>query len=312
MESQSQKETTAADTQGSETRVVIFSLNPNSGSSDRRALCEQIANRLRKDGFEVQLLTNLEQVQARTEQALSDDRLRAVVSAGGDGTIAMLANRLPSQTPFAILPLGTENLLGKHLGLKADVEFCTNLITDGQTIEIDAGRANGKLFLVVASCGFDAAVVKRLDEVRTGHINRLTWIRPILHTMRRYTFPGLRIVADGKELPDEARWSFVFNIPKYAIGLEFTPQADIGDGLLDLCTYRDGGIFRGIWYLLNTFIGRHRNLDATQFRQFRQLTITSDTPTAYELDGDPGGMLPLEIEVCPGAVKLLVPKTTTS
>ena len=293
-----------------EPSVVIFSINPNSGSSDRRSLCEQIANRLNDQGCDVRLLTDLQQVESQTGESLAAGTLRAVVSAGGDGTIAMLANRLPRETPFAILPLGTENLLSRHLGLKANIDFFTKLVTRGKAIRLDAGKANGKLFLVVASCGFDAAVVERLDEVRKGHINRLSWIRPILHTIRKYNFPPLKITADGEEVPASVSWAFAFNIPKYAIGLQFTPEADTSDGMLDLCTYQGPGILRGLWYLLNTFIRRHPKLSAAQLRQFQTLTISSDSPVPYELDGDPGGYLPLSIEVCPGAVCVLVPEDT--
>lgn len=306
MESQPEQEVDASG-QLDGPSVVIFSINPNSGSSDRRALCEKIADQLQKCGADVRLLTDLDQVESQTRESLANGTLRAVVSAGGDGTIAMLANRLPRDTPFAILPLGTENLLGRHLGLKADADFCTQLVTHGKVIHIDAGKANGKLFLVVASCGFDAQVVERLDEVRKGHINRLSWIAPIIHTMSKYNFPPLKIIADDVELPHDVSWVFAFNIPKYAIGLQFTPDADTSDGLLDLCTYQGPGIVRGVWYLLNTFARRHTKLAATEFRQFKNLTVTSEAPVAYELDGDPGGYLPLEIEVCPGAVRVLVP-----
>jgi len=287
--------------------VVIFSINPNSGATDRRDLCETIAENLRRRGFDTRLLSDLEQVEAQTIESLKQKTLRAVVSAGGDGTIAMLANRLPAETTFAILPMGTENLLGRHLGLKSDPDFFTELITHGRQSRIDAGMANGKLFLVVASCGFDAAVVEQLDEVRSGHISRLSWIRPILTTIRRYQYPPLKCTIDGVESSMPFHWAFVFNIPKYAIGLQFTPAAKPTDGLLDVCTYRGGGILRGFWYMFNTFAGRHQRLDATQLSQFKKLMITSDSSVPYELDGDPGGYLPLEIEVKPDAIRLLLP-----
>jgi diacylglycerol kinase (ATP) len=35
--------------------------------------------------------------------------------------------------------------------------------------------------------------------------------------------------------------------------------------------------------------------------------IESDVPVPYQLDGDPGGYLPLEIEVLPNRLTLIVP-----
>ena len=287
----------------------MFSINPNSGASDKRELCETIAERLKQNGFQVVLSSDLAEVEVVTKKHLDAGDLRAVVSAGGDGTVALLANMLPPETPFAILPMGTENLLGRHLNLRAEEDFFVSLIEHGQTRRLDAGDANGKLFFVVASCGFDAAVVKRLDEIRSGHINYLSWLKPIWQTVVRYRYPELRYSIDGKE-PKSARWIFLFNIPRYAIGLRITPEAKDSDGLLDLCTYRGPGLLRGLRYLVITFLGRHLRSRSTDLDQFKTLTIEAppEQTVYYELDGDPGGELPLNVSVIPQRLKVLVPQ----
>jgi diacylglycerol kinase family enzyme len=306
--SQDAKTMTSGSNQADLAQVVVFSINPNSGASDQRALCDSIARRLESLGYMTILSSDLKEVESSTRKHLESGSLRAVVAAGGDGTISLLANRLPRETPFAILPLGTENLLGRHLGLKADENFFVSLIQDGIETRIDAGNANGKLFFVVCSCGFDAAVVKRLDEVRSGHINRASWLKPIWDTVLSYRFPALKYSLDDQPAVT-VRWAFIFNIPRYAIGLRITPEANDSDGKLDICSYRDHGIIRGIWYLLVTFLGSHSRLDATQFGQFEKLCIEAegDEPVYYELDGDPGGELPLKIDVEPGALRVLIP-----
>ena len=290
-------------------KTIIFAINPNSGASDQRALCDSIAARLKSEGFEPILLTDLDEVESQTKQHLDSGTLRAVVSAGGDGTVSLLGNLLPAETPFAILPLGTENLLGRHLKLKADEEFFLSVIKQGKIRKIDAGRANGKLFFVVASCGFDAAIVKRLDESRSGHINYFSWLKPIAQTMFSYRFPPLRIWIDGNETDRPVRWAFIFNIPNYAINLRITPDAIDCDGKLDACTYRDGGLLRGIWYLCVTLLGSHKRLDASSFAKFKSMRIEAECeePVYYELDGDPGGELPVEIEVVEQGLTVLVP-----
>ena len=44
-------------------------------------------------------------------------------------------------------------------------------------------------------------------------------------------------------------------------------------------------------------------------RRVRRVRIVSDMPVPYQLDGDPGGFLPLNIEVLPNRLTMLVPKT---
>lgn len=295
------------DTQTSE--VVVISMNPNSGATDRRAVVEKLMACLTEQNFEVLLLTDINEVVEVVGQ-LFGGRLRCVVAAGGDGTISLLANQLPENTPLAILPLGTENLLAKYLGVSGDPAALANMIVAGDCRQLDVGRANGKLFLVMASCGFDADVVRRLHHERTGHIRHWSYAKPVVSSIRKYKYPKIRISVeskDGRQLNASPRWAFIFNVPRYAMNLPIAAEADPEDGVLDLCTFRGGSLFRGLFYLIAVLLRRHKNWTNSKLYRFTKLTMESDEEVPYQLDGDPGGKLPLTIEVVKGGVTLIVP-----
>ena len=42
-------------------------------------------------------------------------------------------------------------------------------------------------------------------------------------------------------------------------------------------------------------------------RRMRRLRVTAEEEVPYQLDGDPGGVLPVEIEALPGRLTLVVP-----
>ena len=89
------------------------------------------------------------------------------------------------------------------------------------------------------------------------------------------------------------------------------PQVDLptrADGKLDVCTFRGGGFFRGLYYFFCVVFRRHHSMSATQFSRFSELTIESGQKIPYELDGDPGGYLPLKIRVVPDRMAILVPE----
>ena len=96
-------------------RRVIVSANPHSGAYDRRPLIDELVKRLEAKKFEVEQLGEIDQVCKTANRWLEDGTLRAVIAAGGDGTAALLANRLPATVPLVIFPLGTANLLAKYL-----------------------------------------------------------------------------------------------------------------------------------------------------------------------------------------------------
>jgi diacylglycerol kinase family enzyme len=290
--------------------IVIVSMNPGSGATDRRGIVDQLVGELSAQGFDVLLLTDIGEVISVAEEHFGG-RLRCVVAAGGDGTISLLANCLPNNTPIAIFPLGTENLLAKYLSVVADPKSVCKMIVHGNCRQLDVGRANGKLFLVMASCGFDADVVQRLHSKRSGHIRHWSYAKPVMNSIQKYKYPKIQISMlsrDGQTSAANSRWAFVFNVPRYAMNLPIMPDADPEDGQLDLCTFRGGSLFRGLFYIFAVVMRKHRSWTNSKLFQFKKLNMTSDAEVPYQLDGDPGGVLPLEIEVVQAGVTIVVPE----
>ncbi len=276
------------------------------------------------------MITNLDELRTEALRLSASGQLRTVVAAGGDGTVAMLANMLSPSTPVLIFPLGTENLLAKHLGLKADVRLATESVLANEQMVIDVGRANGKFFLVMLSVGFDAEVVRQMTRLRTGHINRFSYARPIAAALWGYRFPRLQIQwhssASPNILPEaphrpekplsttEAAWMFLFNVPRYAASLNFCPQANPSDGQLDLCTFAKPGISWGLGYLSRLAMGSHQSMVGFEHRVCRRLEVTAAIDrrgqqlenVPFQLDGDLGGELPLQVDVVPNRLRLIV------
>jgi diacylglycerol kinase family enzyme len=316
---------------------VLIAANPRAGMGNRKQLVEQLQRELAALGLAARVVSDADVLAAESQTLLQAGDLRAVVAAGGDGTFRLVAARTPPGTPLAILPLGTENLLARYLQLSADVPRLAEIIAAGTLMRFDAGRAGGQLFSLMAGCGFDADVVRRLHEVRSGNIHHLSYAKPILDSIRNYDYPELRIayapaVQGGREsiaasvqqdgqssspstpdpFPDEltetitARWAFVVNLPRYAGGLNFAPLASGCDGLLDVCTFREGSLWHGLRYLSGVVLGQHETMAGFVHVQTRRLRIESDAAVSYQLDGDPGGQLPVEITIEPARLTLLV------
>jgi diacylglycerol kinase family enzyme len=188
-------------------------------------------------------------------------------------------------------------------------------------LRLDAGRAGGRVFLVMMSCGFDADVVQRVHDRRKrsrrgGHISYWSYAKPILASIRSYGYPEIRVYCGGSgDGPAEdrlpplvVRWAFAFNLPCYGWGLPLAPEAAATDGLLDLCTFRRGSLLNGLRYLVAAQLGGwHGRLSDCRMRRGRWFRIVSDEPVAYQLDGDPGGVLPVDVEVVPNRLTLVAP-----
>ena len=304
-------------TAAAETRTVLIAENPRAGKPGGVELVDELETQLANRGFAVERASDPELIRQRLVETNSDSNAPSrcqpacIVCAGGDGTISMVANWTAPTTPLAVLPLGTENLLAKQLGFGHDIDQLCDAIAGGRTRALDAGEANGRLFLVVASVGFDAEVVRLVAARRTGNIRHSSWVRPILHALGSYRYPVIRVSTDTHSRPIRTRWAFVFNMPRYALGLQFVAEGDCADGKLDLCCFRGGHWWSGLRYLAGVLAGWHRSWRDTHIEQTTRITVEADEPVPYQLDGDPGGELPLEIRVLPGRLTLVVAPSAT-
>lgn len=307
-----------------EADAVLILVNPMAGRRSSLARADRLAEALRSMRIDVRVMDDLAAVADQANCLHEERRLRALVGVGGDGTAAELVNRTTPSVPITLLPAGTANLLAKHFRLPSDPDRLAEMIAEGGCLPMDAGRADGRLFLLMASCGFDAEVVQKVHELRhskpgRAHISYASYLKPIWASIRNYQYPEIRVYCDepahgtsppSELVPEIARWAFVFNLSRYGWGLNLVPTADCADGVLDVCTFRRGFLWHGLRYLAAIQLGGwHRRLGDCCVRQARRIRIDSDQPVAYQLDGDPAGRLPVVIETLPDRLSLVVPAT---
>ena len=84
-------------------RLVVIQRNPRSGSGAGRKELLRLVRALRRADYRVRMFRSREKLDARLSIPECQQILRCIVAAGGDGTVADIANRHPG-CPIAILP----------------------------------------------------------------------------------------------------------------------------------------------------------------------------------------------------------------
>lgn len=305
-------------------KTVLISVNPKAGRTSPMLRAEELQRRLQDKGFQVALGTDLDEITGHANELQRNGHLQALVGVGGDGTAAELVNRTELGTPIILLAAGTANLLSKHFRWGSSPKRLAEIIATGNRLTLDAGHASGRLFLVMVSCGFDAYTVEQVhahreESYRKGtkkgaHISYFSYIKPVFKAIGSYKFPKMQVEVFGENEEtaltlDDARWAFVFNINRYGWGLPLAPGAAGNDGLLDLCAMKGGSLLHGVKYTaFAQFGGLHRFLGDVFLKKAKRFRITSEEPIPYQLDGDPGGKLPVDIEIVENRLTLLVPR----
>jgi diacylglycerol kinase (ATP) len=178
-----------------------------------------------------------------------------VVVSGGDGTVAKVAITMcGAPPPLFILPTGTSNNIARGLGIDATVPVLINGLARARRARLDIGRISGDgldaSFVEAAGVGFIGAMLEqeRKTRVRTWRAIR-EWVAPhpdswqraangIAQRVREHPPRYLSIVADGEDLSGEYVTVEVMNIPAIGPRVLLAPDADPGDGRLDLVLVR--------------------------------------------------------------------------
>jgi len=285
---------------------VVIQRNPTSGTGWRRSLLVELVQELRRLGLRPRMFHNRSRCDRWLAVPEHQRQTLCLVAAGGDGTVDDLLNRHPGW-PLAILPLGTENLLARGLGISPSGRDLAQLIAGGRQQTIDLGIAGVRRFALMASIGFDAEVIHRVHAGRTGTITHLSYLQPIWAALRTYQHPRLKVWLDDELQAREARLAVVVNYPMYALNLPMARAARADDGWLEVRLFQRGSAFQILRYFCTLVFGRHEQLADVISIRARRVRIECDDAAPVQLDGDPHGTTPVEIQIIPGALRVFAP-----
>src|SRR5204862_312880 len=84
---------------------------------------------------------------------------------GGDGLLNEAVNGLGPDAVVGVLPGGRTNVVARAFGVPLDPVGAARALSSATLVRISLGRANGRRFAFAAGVGFDAELVRRVDEL---------------------------------------------------------------------------------------------------------------------------------------------------
>lgn len=295
-------------------RRIRIIANPVSGRGQGLRLARAVAERLRARGADPELVETKAPGDARRLAAEADGAF-AVAGVGGDGTVNEVLNGLGAGPAIAMIPSGTANVLAKELGLPRDADGLARVLAEGREVTWDLGvdAVGGRKFLLFASAGYDAHVVHVFHAARSGPIQMWQYVLWGLKSVLSYRPPRIGVELDGVALPGEAAWVVVSNVASYGGPLVFTPRAKPTDGRFEVLVQRGPhlrDVVRMFWRaLVGSLTGIDLALGGVSFHSARRVRLVSldGRPVPVQMDGDPAGSLPVDVEVRPSSARLLGP-----
>jgi diacylglycerol kinase (ATP) len=282
--------------------------NPVAGAGKAGRRAERLVRLLERRGHSVEWRLTRSRGEARRHAGDLEGKVDCVVVAGGDGTVNEVVNGLadPGATPITHMAMGTANLLARELGIPSDPEALVRVVERGATRRVDLGRLDESRFLLVASSGFDSMVTERIQR-RGKKPNRYAgYFAPLLLTLAEYAPPRLEVsIEDGEPLLGAL--AVVSNIRNYGGLFSITDRARCDSGHLDVCVFPRAGFRDLLRYARAARAARVSRLEEVVYRTGRRVRIASAEPVPVQVDGDHWGETPIDIDLEPSVVPILVP-----
>ena len=297
-----------ADTRTSRISVVI-----NTASRTGAAAVGQVARHLRVaavDSVEVHPVTSgsdLPAVLAHAVKSAPD----VLLVGGGDGSMGCAAELLAhTGTALGVLPLGTANDFARTLEIPGSLAAAIETVLNGKLVDVDLGRANGQVFLNVASLGLSVEVTRRLTPTLKRRLGQLAYPMATVAAYRHHRPFAARLeLADGTTLElEDLMQVAVGNGRHYGGGLTVSPTASIDDHLLDVYAIERGRLRDHVSVARLLRSGHLIEHERVHHLTTRSLTVTTDEPIPVNLDGEISGLAPATFEVDRNALRVMVPQ----
>ena len=249
-----------------------------------------------------------------------------VVAVGGDGALNEVVNGfflddqpIRPEAALGYVPLGTGGDFRRMLGAPRDPETAARQLDLTRACTVDVGkvrytrREGGeavRYFVNLASFGLGGEVSRRAKQsVFASRSGRAAFLHATAMGLLAYPGKDVRLrLDDGVEREYSITNVAIGNGGYHGGGMRPCPRAQLDDGLLEVTVIEKLGLLdaaTSLPILYGPDIYRHPKVH--HFRA-KKLSASSDSLTEIEIDGESLGVLPLEVAVLPGALRLLTPQ----
>ena len=305
---------------------TIVIVNPQAGNGRTEKIWPNIESALEKSigSFEVLQTTCRGDATDLSRRILAVDTAR-IVAVGGDGHLnevlnGFIENDLPvnPEARLSFVMTGTGCDFQRSLGISGKWQNAAAKLKDAKVRKIDVGKVTYtaadktqkiRYFDNIASFGLSGAVDHCLEHSRLrdylGGSPLFLWATS--KTVVTHPNQSIRFrIDDGPEEEICSRLGLLANGRYFGGAMHAAPEAELGDGLLDLLMLKEISVAKFLWHLPKIYKGTHLKIPEIFFQKVRKFTAESSEQVILDIDGESPGYLAATFEVLPKILNLQI------
>lgn len=273
----------------------IFIVNPESAKGNAMKIIGNIEKVCKQEHIEYEVCYTLAQGDAtRLAQSYKDEE-NIIYAVGGDGTLSEVLNGVVgTKNKIGIIPAGSGN------------DFYRTVKELGKTeIESDVGVINGKYFLNIACVGIDAEVANNVPLMKKKNVKvKNLYTASILYTFTHFKFKQIHFKSQEKDEKGNFTILSICNGRYYGGGYNISPKASLEDNYFDVYYINKLRLPSIINLLLKLKKGKLEQDKRTNHFKTNNITVTSEEPIRFNVDGETIENTKFEIKIIPKAIKI--------
>lgn len=286
---------------------VIY--NPAAGRGRARRAVNEVEERLRAGGARVDCEPSISpedlvRIAAESSRAGYD----RVVVCGGDGSLNLAIREFDlANGTLALIPAGSGDDFAKVTGVPRDIAGACQTVLTGRVREVDVALANDLRYLGVAGLGFDSEVADYANRNVKFLRGSAVYLYAILRVLPKFTPRPVRLRGEDGSRDLAIMFAAVGNTRQYGGGIKITPDAQLDDGLLDICIVHETSRFQLLKTLPKAYTGAHVQRPFVEIGRGREFHFESPQPMAVYADGEPLTRTPVSFTLAKERLKFVAP-----
>ncbi len=292
----------------------VFVVNPKAGQGVNAA---DIEEKLKKTDIDWEIYVTKSRMDATRfvkERCESGERLR-FYACGGDGTINEVARGVigHENASMTCLPVGSGNDFVKCCGGR-EAMLDIDALVHANEKTIDAIKVNDRHCINACHFGFDTAVAKIMNEIRTKKIigGKNAYTTGVIKALVTNMKTKGQIYADGEKIGGDEFLLCTITNGQYVGGMfRCAPRAELDDGWLELCYVKPVSRLTFIKLVGKYKNGEHlddpRFKDVMVYRRCKKVEVIAGEDFAVSLDGELYSTPRFVAEIVPGSIKFAAP-----
>ena len=206
---------------------------------------------------------------------------------------------------MGIVPRGSGNGLARHLKVPLNLGAALRRLRQPTFSRMDVGLLNDQPFFCTAGLGFDARVSQQF--ALAGSRGLSTYLRVTIQEYQHFSSVPITVEANGQTLHTDCYVLAFANASQYGNNAYIAPNANLQDGLLDVCLMNALPPWRAVQVVLGMALGTLPRTGGAAYSRTRRATVRAAAPLGCHADGDYlGQATQFELDVLPLALEVAV------